>query len=121
MTFEADLFTVISGADAALGTRVFPDFAPASTQRPYATYQCIGGSAVNPLDNSIPNVRLPDVQVNVWADTRKEAKRLALAIEAAMHSAVAFTATRYGEPVSDFDADIPVYGSRQDFRCRHTT
>jgi hypothetical protein len=121
MTFEADLFNVIKGADAAIGTRVFPDFAPVGTLKPYVTYQGVGGGVINPVDNTIPVERLPDIQVNVWASTRKEAKRIALAIEAAMHAATAFTATRYSEPVADFDAEIPIYGTRQDFRCKHST
>jgi hypothetical protein len=121
MTFEADLDATLMGADPAIGTRVFPDFAPVGTQRPYVTYQEIGGGVVNLVDNTIPNVRKPDIQVNVWADTRKEAKRIALAIEAAMHAATAFIATRYGEPVADFDAQIKRYGTRQDFCCKYHT
>lgn len=121
MTFEADLFTTIVGADAALGTRVFPDFAPVDTPRPYVTWQGIGGPVVKPLDNSIPTLRTPDIQVNVWADTRKEVKRVALAIEAAMHAATAFTASRYGDHAWDFDADIKRYGTRQDFSCKYET
>jgi len=118
MSFEEALFTVLSTADGALGSRVFPDFAPVRTQRPYCTWQQIGGAVINPLDHTIPDFRLPDVQINVWADTRKEAKRIALAIEAAMYAATTFTAIRMGEPIADFDADVPVYGTHQDFHCR---
>lgn len=126
MTFEEDLFLVIKAAAPEVVTpsgmgRIYEDFAPASTPRPYVTFQFIGGRAINPIDNTIPSERMPDVQVNVWADTRAQAKRIALAIEAGMHAATAFKATRYAEPANDYDADIPVYGARQDFRCCHST
>lgn len=121
MTFESDLDTTIKGADPAIGSRVFPGFAPVGTQRPYVTYQGIGGGVVNLIDNTIPNVRKPDIQVNVWADTQKEAKRIALAIEAAMHAATAFTATRYADHVWDFDAELKRYGTKQDFCCKYHT
>jgi len=117
MTFEADLFTQLG----TVATRVFADFAPVMTDRPYVTYQQIGGSVINPLNNSAPGVRLPDVQVNVWADTRKEAMQLSRAIENALRAATTFHAHPIGEPVCDFDADVPVYGARQDFACRHNT
>lgn len=121
MTFEADIFATLTGADPAIGTRAFPDVAPVGTLRPYITYQGVGGAVVQPLDNTIPNLRTPDIQVNVWADTRKEAKRVALAVEAAMHAATAFIATRYAEPVADYDEDMNRYGTRQDFCCKYST
>jgi hypothetical protein len=117
MTFEADLYTVLS----AVTPQVFPDFAPVDTPRPYATFQQIGGGVLNLVDNSPPGVRLPDVQVNVWADTRAEAMSVIRAIEDAMRAATAFTAIPSGDAMCDFDADVPVYGAHQDFRCRHTT
>lgn len=125
MTFEADLFAVLKGASATLlnanGTaRVFPDFAPVDTPRPYVTYQQVGGPKLDQLDNGDPGVRFPEMQINVWANTRAQAKVVALAIEAAMRAAPSFTARALGEPVGGFDADVPVYGFRQDFRCRHT-
>jgi hypothetical protein len=119
MPFEADLFAVLRGADAALGTRVYPNFAPVSTQRPYVTWQQIGGPLISPLGGEASGLRLPEIQVNVWADTSKEAKRIAHAIEVAMRAAAAFRATPVGELVDDFDAEIPVHGTRQDFSCRH--
>jgi hypothetical protein len=121
MTFEADLVTTIKAAAPALGSRVYPDFAPVSTQRPYCTFQQIGGPSINPLDNTAPGVRLPDIQVNAWADTREQAMSLIRAIEAGMRAASAFHAHPLGEPVGDFNADVPVYGALQDFGCRHTT
>ena len=47
--------------------RVFPDFAPVSTARPYVTYQFIGGQSLYYLNNTPANRRHHRVQVNVWA------------------------------------------------------
>jgi hypothetical protein len=51
----------------------------------------------------------------VWANSRVSAAATMLAIESAMTLATTFTAKPLGAPVSDFDADVPVFGSRQDF------
>lgn len=117
MTFEADLYTVL----AAVTPRVFPDFAPVETLRPYCTFQQIGGDVIQLVENVKPGLRLPDVQINIWSDTRAEAMSVIRAIEDAMRAATAFRAIPQAEPMCDFDADTPVYGAHQDFRCRHTT
>lgn len=117
MTFEADLFALI----AAVTPRVFPDFAPVSTTRPYVTYQQIGGHVINPIENVAPGKRNAMLQVNVWANTRAESLQISRAIEDAMRVASAFSARPISAAVADFDADIPVYGARQDFTCWHST
>lgn len=111
MTVEADIRTAL----VAVCPRVFPDFAPVSTMRPYITYQQVGGQALNYLEATAPNLKHGDFQINVWADTRASAASVALQVEAAMRAATAFSARPASAPVSDFDAEIPVYGSRQDF------
>lgn len=117
MTFEADLFALLK----AVTPRVFPDFAPVSTQRPYVTYQQIGGRVINPLANVSPGRRNSELQINVWSNSRSEALALSRAIEDAMRAATAFQARPISAAVSDYDADIPVYGCRQDFSCWHST
>jgi hypothetical protein len=117
MTFETDLFALLK----TVSPRVFPDFAPTDTPRPYVTFQQVGGAVLNPLGNEGPGVRLPEVQVNVWSDSRAGAMTLIRAIEAAMRGATAFTARPMGDAVADYDADVPVYGCRQDFLCRHSS
>ncbi len=52
MTLEAALAAVLE----TVCPRVFPDFAPTSTARPYITYQQIGGEAPVYVDNTVPNV-----------------------------------------------------------------
>lgn len=117
MTFEADLFALLHGVTA----RVFPDFAPVSTPRPYVTWQAVGGQVVNPLANVDPGRRNAEIQINVWSDTRAEALQISRAIETALRQASGFSARPLGAAVSDYDADVPVYGCRQDFSCWHNT
>jgi hypothetical protein len=117
MSFETDLYAVL----AAVTPRVFPDFAPVTTQRPYVTYQQIGGEVFNPLSNDDPGIRHSAMQISVWADTRVQAMTLSRSIEAAMRAATAFTARPDSAATGDFDADIPVYGASQDFSCWHAS
>lgn len=95
--------------------RTYCDFAPTATQRPYVTYQQIGGEAVEFIDNTVPSMENAHVQVNVWAGSRLEAKTLIKQIEAALILATGLQARPLGAAASDYDADVPVYGSRQDF------
>jgi hypothetical protein len=99
----------------AVCPRVFYDFAPVSTPRPYITFQQIGGAAPSYVDATVSSKLNGEFQINVWADKRIEASGLARQIEAALIAAPAFDARPVGALVADFDADIPVYGARQDF------
>jgi hypothetical protein len=111
MTVEANIYAVLQ----PICPRVFADFAPVATLRPYVTYQQTGGQVLNPIGNDVPNKQNGEFQINVWSDTRAVSAALMLQIEAAMRQATAFNARPLSSPASDFDADIPVYGSRQDF------
>jgi hypothetical protein len=111
MTVEADLKSALAGCCA----RVFPDFAPTNTTKPYITYQQIGGTVINPLDNSNPAQQNGEFQINVWANSRASAASVMLAIEAAMRAATTFTAQPIAAPRGDFDADMLLYASSQDY------
>jgi hypothetical protein len=115
MSFESDLYAVLN---AVAPNGVFPDFAPVETPRPYVTWQQIGGPMLNPLGGEASGLRSVEMQINTWADTRLQAMTLIRAIESAMRAAAAFNAVPLSEPVNDFDAEIPVYGSLQSFICR---
>lgn len=115
MSFESDLLNLLH----AVTPRVFPDFAPVKTQRPYVTFQQIGGHVLNPLANEAPGARNSEMQITVWSDTRAEALQISRAIEDAMRVATQFSARPVAAAVSDFDAEIPVYGCRQDFSAWH--
>lgn len=111
MAIEQQLFDTLK----VLCPRTFPDFAPVSTVRPYITYQQIGGKSLRFLDNTAADKRHVEMQVNVWGNSRMETTALARQIEDALCASPLFVATPNSEPASDFDADIPVFGTRQDF------
>lgn len=100
---------------AAVCPRVFPDFAPTETERPYVTFQQVGGEVVQCLDNTVPSKENASMQVNVWSDSRKEAKAVILAIEARLLATTTIQVASQAAAVSDFDADMERYCSRQDF------
>lgn len=112
MTMEKDIFDTLKGLVA---NRVFPDFAPVETARPYITWQQVGGKVINGLSNTTPDKKNAVVQVNVWADTRASANPLALQVEAALRTSSLFVAVPEAAFVGSYDADVPVYGTRQDF------
>lgn len=107
---ESDLAALLQ----TLCPRVFPDIAPTTAQKPYVTYQGIGGRSLRYVDNTAADKRHHMVQVNVWATTRKEANQLSRAIEDALCAASVFTARPMSEAVADVE-DEDLRGNRQDF------
>jgi hypothetical protein len=95
--------------------RTFTDFAPVATARPYITFQQLGGDVLSYIDRVVPNKENGEYQINVWADTRAEAVNMIKLIEVLLIEATAFQAAPVSARRNDFDADIPVYGSSQDF------
>lgn len=111
MSLESTLCTLLQ----AQCPRVFPDVAPLDTQRPYITYQQIGGDDLSFVDDTLPGVRSPEIQINFWADTRAAAKALALQTRDALTTATTMQARPTSGIVDDYDHDMLRYGSRQDF------
>jgi hypothetical protein len=111
MTLESKLVAILK----TVSPRTFTDFAPVDTQRPYITFQQIGGAVIRPLANVVPQKENAELQINVWADTRPAAKAAIKQIEAALIESVEFQARPLAAPASDFDADMERYCSRQDF------
>jgi hypothetical protein len=95
--------------------RTYCDFAPTDTQRPYCTYQVTGGGVMDFLDPSVPSKKNAEVQVSIWSDSRLEATALMDQVEAAMITATNMQASPLSAAASDFDADMNVRSSRQDF------
>ena len=112
MTMEAAVRTVLS---PLVDDRVFPDFAPEGTARPYATYQAVGGRPVNFADGTIPDRTNARVQVNVWADTRLVAAELGAAVELAMRQAAALQTQVVTGRVALSDPEAGLKGTMQDF------
>lgn len=75
--------------------RVFTPTAPYGTERPYVTWQHAGGTAFRYSENTAPDIRNAFIQVNVWAETKRQAFDMLAAIEEALceMTPVKFTAT----------------------------
>jgi len=99
----------------AVCPRAWSDFAASVKTRPFITFQQIGGQVINPLSNEPPGRRNATVQINVWADTRDEARALMNQIEDALRAATGFVAQPQSAAFNDYDHDMRVYGSQQDF------
>ena len=112
MSVEAKLFAVLS---PLFGGRVFPDDAPLDTQKPFATYQQIGGDVVGFLDQTVPSKQNGAFQINVWADSRASAAAITLQVESAMILATQFQASPIGGPIATREQDLKLYGAIQDF------
>ena len=105
---------IVHGALKALGMGTdYPDVAPAGTTLPYFTYQAVGGQSVNMLDDQVA-LQNSRIQVNAWAATRSQAVTMINAAISAL-CASPILATSIGAPVSTYEADTKLYGSRVDF------
>lgn len=111
MSLESELTAVLK----TVSPRTFSDFASPGTETPYITFQQIGGESVVSLNGVIADKENAEMQINVWASSRTEAKTAIKAIEAALVAAPALTVRPLGAAASDFDADMKRYCSRQDF------
>jgi hypothetical protein len=116
VSFESDLFDALKGL---VGNRCFPDVAPINTVRPYITVQKVGGSAWNFLESAVVGKRHARVQVNCWADTRLAAAALARSVENALVVSTAIRAYVEGAVVDDYNDDVKLYGTRQDFSASY--
>lgn len=112
MTVEAN---IVATLDEFAPRRVFPDFAPQGTARPYIVYQEISGVAPVFLEQDIPSKKNGRFQITVWADNRIEAAALGLRVEEAMVMASLFQAKPIGGRTADADEETGYRGSRQDF------
>lgn len=112
MTVGASIFTLLS---PLVDGRVFPVTAPFSTQRPYITYQQIGGRVIVPVAQVVPDKQNGFFQVNVWCDVIDDADALALQIEAAFITADAFMAKPMAAPIDLHEPDLGLYAKQQDF------
>ena len=112
MMIEPLIFDALS---PLVSGRVYPDVALDECDRPYITYQQVGGSAINFVEVTLPDKRNSRVQINVWADSRLEASVLAGQVENALRAVVVLQTTVLGASVSVYDMETKLRGSRQDF------
>jgi hypothetical protein len=92
MSLEAKIYALLSadaGVLALVSTRVYPVVAPQGTTLPYVVYQRISSGREYALDGycGLENSRM---QVDVYADTEKEAWAVADAVTTAMRGSTTF-------------------------------
>lgn len=109
MSIEASVYGALL---PLVGGRVFPDIAPEGTQKPFITWQQIGGNVINPLSNDAPGKRNAFMQVNVWATSRLAAVNLSLSVEDALRG---IGARPQAAVVSIYEPDTALYGTIQEF------
>lgn len=93
------------------GLKIFPDVAPTGTVGPYVTYQAVGGQDVNGLEGpaDLENQRM---QITAWSPTRAATGETMRAARTAIAEAGGIP---IGAPVSQYESDTKLYGSRLDF------
>ncbi len=113
MSMESQVHAALTGL---IPGRVYPDFAPENTERPFITYQAVGGDPINFLDSAtIPNKEKSRVQISVWADSRLDATALGKSVEDAMRAAATMQTEVATGRVATFDETTGYRGTRQDF------
>lgn len=120
---------VFDALRSLVADRCYPDRAPPKAGRPYIVYQAVGGVGTDTLEgrSDLQNARM---QIAVWADTRLAVARLILAVAPALSTGIksaSFAAeaqawtldlqqsVQIGQPVSVYEEDTGLYGSRLDF------
>ncbi len=88
MTIESALYDKISGTTAItdlVGTRIYPELAPAGVARPYLTYQVISTTRSRHFTGVTGSqVDFVRVDVNVWADTSLSRRNVVEAVRDAL-------------------------------------
>jgi hypothetical protein len=86
MSYEADIYAALQASapvTAMVGTRIYPDFAPATAVAPFVVYQTVSTDGTTTHDGGMAVV-LPLVQFTAWATTRPQANSLSAKIRAAL-------------------------------------
>ncbi len=104
MALESDLMARLLTACP----RVHVGAAPFGTTMPYVTWQHIGGTPLEWLDNTVADKRNAEIQINTWAATSQQAFQLIQTIEATLRAAMpALIARPLSEPIGAYDdADV---------------
>lgn len=103
------------------GSNVWPDGTQPGAQAPLIVYQQIGGEEYWYVDNTKPSNENARVQIGSWAKSRPEASALARAVSTRLCTDnPPFNVRPIGAPTSDFDEDLGLYGSIQDFSIWYT-
>lgn len=94
--------------------RVSPDSTPDNPVFPLIVYQQVGGQALAFTEKRLPDHQHARMQIVVWSKSRLEASQLIRAAERAIIESP-YPSEAYGAAVSDYNAELKLRGSRQDF------
>lgn len=95
---------------------VFPDFAEEPLPSgDFVVYQQITGDVINPIANDVPDLRNSRMQITVWSRSRIRANDLSRQIEDLLRTTEQFQARPETALTNDFDDEVKLRGSRQDF------
>lgn len=98
-----------------VGNRVYRMVARDAPQRPYMTFQQVGGSPVNYMESKRPSKTRGRFQVNVWADDLDGAVALARQAEALLVESITLRGFVETGQVTTYESDTDLFGVRQDF------
>jgi restriction endonuclease Mrr len=112
MTQDELIFSLLKNL---VGNRVYPDIAKQDTALPYITHQDVGGDAINFMDGAAPGKSNTRLQVNVWAETRAQAKAITHQVETALRAAPALSTTVLGSLMTTVDEATGYRGTIQHF------
>lgn len=107
---------VHSALQNLVGGRIFPDVAEMGTDKPYITYQAVGGEPMNFLSGDRPTKQHVRIQVNVWSTRRIEASEIGMLVEDALRSATALQVEVATGRVATYDEETDLRGTMQDFQ-----
>lgn len=111
-TAESIVFAALKGLVAS--NCCWADQAPENTAKPYIVFQAVGGQDEATFDG-VADLQNTRMQIAVWGDSRiGQVGPLMVAIRAALCNSE-IRATPIGSPVSSYEDDTKLYGSRQDF------
>lgn len=111
MSLESDLVATLQ----TQCPRVHPGDGPLDSERPFITWDHLGGDPLRYLDGTAANKRMAQIQINVWADTKAAALVLSLAIEEALCTAGAYTASPVAALQGGYEHDAGLFRSLQEF------
>ncbi|WP_313332185.1 DUF3168 domain-containing protein [Comamonas sp.] len=95
---------------------VFADFAEEPLPSgDFVVYQQITGDVINPIANDVPDLRNSRMQITVWSKSRIRANELSRQIEDLLRTTELFQARPETALTNDFDEEVKLRGSRQDF------
>lgn len=112
MSVESDIYTTLKGL---VSNRCFPDFAPLGTVRPFIVYEQTGGETLAYVEGVLPDKKNGRFEIGVYADSRALCASIALQVESAMAAATVFQATAIHAPISDYEGELKIYSSLQNF------